>query len=137
MAIMKDNANVNWSSILSGMFNDPRFRRLSNWCWYAEIEGMKVGVVLATRNPGYATFALNKNDVDRLLAGKRSGKLDHAFLVGTSVDPLNNHVYCNFKDAASFYEQELTKLRPRDGKYGDFWTLTQFANIADLDDVPY
>jgi hypothetical protein len=120
--------NIDWPSILSGMFTDPRFRKFDKWCWYGEVEGKKVGVVLATINPGYDNFALNKNDTDRLLAAKRDGQLDEAFLVGASVDASNTPTYCDSKDAETFYEEELKKLRPRPGRYGEFWMLTQFTD---------
>jgi hypothetical protein len=131
--------NVNWHSILGEMFTDQRFRQLnkSNWCWYAEIEGTKVGVVLATQGPKYPSPALNKSDVERLLAGKRSGKLDQAFIVVTRFDAFSNYVFRDFRDAVDFYERELTKQRPRPGKHGDFWILTQFEKVDDSEDEPF
>jgi hypothetical protein len=132
---MKDNVNVNWSSILAGMFTDPRFRKFERWCWGAKIEGMSVGVVIATLNPGYDTFALNKPDTERLLAAKRDGQIDEAFVVAASIYALNNHIYCDFKYAEPFYEEVLKNLRPRLGQYGEFWTLplSQFATTGIAD----
>ena len=115
---------IDWSAVLSGMFTDPRFRPLRQWRWYGVIDGIKVGIALATRTPGYATFALNNPDMERLLAAKRDGKIDAAFVVAAHTDRLNTHTYAGFRDAEVLHETVLQKLMPKKGAHGDFWVLT-------------
>jgi hypothetical protein len=121
--IAMNESVIDWQSILSGMFTDPRFRPLSQWRWYGEVEGRKVGVALATRNFGYDTFALNKDDTDRLLAAKRD-KVDEAFVVAAHTDKLYNHTYAGFRDAEVLHETVLKHQRPKKGSHGEFWVLT-------------
>jgi hypothetical protein len=79
---MEENLN----HILAGMFADRRFRP-SGWCKYwAEINGRKIGVVLATKSPQYDDCALNKAGFDRLLAAKREGRIDVAVVVAARVN---------------------------------------------------
>jgi hypothetical protein len=33
------HGTIDWTAILAGMFQDPRFRSWGRWKWFAEIEG--------------------------------------------------------------------------------------------------
>jgi hypothetical protein len=108
-------------AILSNIFTDSRFRDLSRYRLFGNIDGVKIGVVLATRSPRYDNFALNKGDMDRLLAGKRDGKIDQAFVVMAKVNGVNAVTYCDCIEAEQLHEK-LKGLRPAQSVAGD--TLT-------------
>ncbi len=99
---MKENVNVDWSSIFAGMFTDQRFRPLSKWRGLARSRGRRSAWLLATRNPMYSDHALNKGDMEGCWLGKRDGKLDHAFVVDGERRSPNNLVYFGFRDAPTF-----------------------------------
>jgi hypothetical protein len=129
------NADV----ILRGIFSDPRFREFGRYRLFAEIEGVRFGVVLATRSPRYDNFALNKTDLERLIAGKREGKVDQAFVVMARVNTANAMAYCDSIDAEKLHEA-LQGLRPRTGSWGDFWVLPPNFTTAGMtasDEEPF
>jgi hypothetical protein len=68
--------------ILTDLFNDRRFRLFERGCYIGEVEGRKVGVVIAVRSsPQYANHAMPAEPFDRLLAALREGRLDAAYVV--------------------------------------------------------
>jgi hypothetical protein len=74
------------NGLLADIFRDPRFREIRKNCWFGSIDGARIGVVLATRNPEYNNFAVNKPELERLLAAKRDGKIDEAHVVTANVN---------------------------------------------------
>ena len=60
---------------------DPRWHKIGRWRYLGEINGEKIGVVLATKNRGYDSYALNKDENDSLLKAKQDGRVDQAFIV--------------------------------------------------------
>jgi hypothetical protein len=62
--------------------SDSRFRRMLNGrhLYYADIEGAAVGVVLATFNTDFNNYALNCEEMKRLLDGKASDKISAAYV---------------------------------------------------------
>ena len=109
---------------LKSIFTDERFQQFGKFRWHAVIDGAKVGVVLATRNPPYDGFALNKGDSDRLLAAKRSGRIDAAYIVKTAIDPRTGAMtFCDSFDAEQLETAVLATLPLRIGKLGPFWVL--------------
>jgi hypothetical protein len=130
---------TNPEAVLSKIFTDARWRKLSWRLLFANIDGVKVGVVLATKSPDYDCFALNKPDIDRLLAGKHTGKLDAAYVVWTRISSLKVKSYCDWVEAEELQEK-LKGRSPLTGKFGEFWTFPlDFVpgGIADPDDEPY
>jgi hypothetical protein len=78
---------VDVRNALKNVYSDPRWqiRQIrSKWHRYAEIDGVKVGIVFATNNkPEYHNFALNCAHLERLRDGRAVGKVDRAFVVGS------------------------------------------------------
>jgi hypothetical protein len=108
-----------WHDVLAGMLTDPRFRQFKKFCWHGAVDGTRVGVAVANRNPLYTTYALNKGHVDGLLAAKRSGKIDRAFIVAVA-----NGAYIAYHDAEKYHADLLVNLQTRSGQFGEFWSLT-------------
>src|SRR5258705_6348023 len=107
---------------LNGMFSDPRFARFGRYCYHVEIDGRKIGVVLATMNQGYDSYALNKAEFDRLLAARRDGRLDGAFVVIAKTNGSTTPTYCGEIDAEEL-DSQLRGLTPRSGRFGEFYVL--------------
>jgi hypothetical protein len=131
-----DNTLITTESVmdvLPGIFADPRWRELSRYRLFAIIGGARVGVVLATKKPPFANYAVNKVDFDRLLAGKSVGKIDQAFVVFARINDLGM-TYVGHVEADHMHGI-VQAMRPRNGPFGPFWTLSpDIAGIADSDD---
>jgi hypothetical protein len=69
------------TTILTSIFEDPRWRPIGRRLYSAEIDGRKIGGVLATFNRRYGDYALNRPEMDRLMTAKREGKIDEAFVI--------------------------------------------------------
>jgi hypothetical protein len=110
---------------LSGMFTDRRFRRCGRYRYVGEIDGKKIGVVLATKSPSYFDYALNKPDLDRVIAGKRAGRLDEAIVVKAKIG-VGIPQYHDQIDAEQ-QATELVNVMPRSGAYGEFFVLPDLA----------
>jgi hypothetical protein len=98
------------------------------------VDGQRIGVVLATFNSSFGNFALNKGEFDDLLAAKRDGRLDAAFVVATKNNGSSNPlIYCDEIDATEL-ESRLKSISPREGAYGDFYALPDdvFPALAEL-----
>jgi hypothetical protein len=120
MPQQSNDDNSHWKDILSRMFGDARFRQFKKFRWYGEVDGMRIGIVVANKGASYNNFALNKADFDDLLAAKRSGKIDLAFVVASTA----SGGYVAHHDAEE-YAERLRDLTPRNGQFGEFWTLTE------------
>jgi hypothetical protein len=124
--------------VLSQIFKDPRFRQLSGsrHLWFGEVDGMKIGVILATIRPPYTSFALNEDEMERLLAGKQAGKIDRAAVVAARNDITNSGgwEYLGHADAEKVREK-LRGVRPRSSDYGNFWVLP--SGIIEVEDEPF
>ena len=69
-------------TILTNIFEDPRWRPIGRRVYSAEIDGRKLGGVLATFNVRFGNYALNRPEMeDRLMKAKREGKIDEAFVI--------------------------------------------------------
>jgi hypothetical protein len=93
-------------------------------------------VVLATRNPDYNTFALNKPDLQRLLDGKRNGRVDEAYIVTAHISGIQRS-YCGAMAAEEVWHKiEVFGLRPRTGRFGEFFVLPP-GFVPDDEDAPF
>jgi hypothetical protein len=113
---------VEWHKVLAKIFSDQRFRSIGQFRLYGVVDGVKVGVVLATFSPTYSNYALNKNGYESLLAAKHAGKIDEAFVVATRTDGPNGRVFAGYADAESL-GAKLSGLQARAGSLGAFWAL--------------
>jgi hypothetical protein len=118
------------------MFTDRRIRRISRYRHYGEIDGVKIAVVLATKNPSFDNWALNKPDFDRGISGKRDGRVDEAYVVAAKVNGVGVPKYCDQIEA----EELLLKLaneEPRIGRYGEFYVIGSHVWSPSCDDEPF
>jgi hypothetical protein len=128
--IVNASAEPNWPEVLSAVFTDPRFR----WSGYrssGEVDGVRIGVVLATMNSNFNTFALNKGDLDRLTEAKRRGKIDVGFVVGARAEKSSERSY----QGSMAVDDVVERLRhepTRSGRLGEFYVLP--ASFFPLDD---
>jgi hypothetical protein len=112
-----------------------RFSRVGRNRYFAEIDGRKIGVVLATQSPTYDEFAVNKSDLDRVVAAKRDGRLADAVVVAARID----------RGAQTFLDQidgevlqaKLASEPTRDGKFGAFYVLLPRIGFPARDDEPF
>lgn len=107
---------------LRTMFKDRGWKMVGRYRYMGEIDGAKIGVVLATMSPSYDRFALNKKDNESLLQAKHDGKVDQAFVVAAKLNGSGPPEYCTAVDAEEF-QAVLARQTPRPGRFGDFWTL--------------
>jgi hypothetical protein len=127
---------MNINDVLAGIFSDPAFTEFRPNCFRGEAVEQKIGVVLATQNPTYVKFALNKADLTRLIEAKDAGRVAEAWVVFAQVDGHKR----TFKGAmpAEELREQIQKygLEPKDGRHGPFYVLPPaFAPVSD--DAPF
>jgi hypothetical protein len=112
----------NVAAVLPGMFNDPRFKQIDRFRYKALVENVRTGIVIASMNPRFFTYALNQGNTSDLQEAIRSGKLDVGFVVLTQVGNYGKFIF----DDAFNVEDTDKKLAGLDlipGRYGPFWAL--------------
>jgi hypothetical protein len=111
---------VDWPRVLAGIASDRRFRSVGSFLLYAEVEGVRTGVTVATFSPNYKNHALNKPGYKSVVAAKRAKKIDEAFVI--EADNSNGSGFTGFADAEELGPR-LAALEARSGKFGEFWPL--------------
>jgi hypothetical protein len=120
---------------LSHIFdNGSKFDEFKRYRMQGQIDGRNVGVVLATKNKGYDTFALNCADLERLTAAKNNGKVDEAYVVFAKVIDFNTRVYCG-QWTLEETQQKMGLLQPRGGRFGEFLVIP--PGVAPEEDDPW
>jgi hypothetical protein len=107
---------------LSKIFEDGRFKRIGSRKYLGEVDDKRIGVVLATKNAGYDTCALNETEFDGVRHAKSKGRLDETYVVAAKVNGVGVPKYLDQIDA----EQLAAKLAnevPRVGRFGNFFVL--------------
>lgn len=125
---------TNWNELLPRIFTDPRFQksRTSRRRWQANINGTRVGIVVAWRPADYDNFALNKADIELLLKLKQEGTFDEVFVVLASADENFDSTYVGYCDAVEFYET-LKSVPSRKGPHGNYWLIRgDFSLLGDV-----
>jgi hypothetical protein len=130
--LQKSIDDTPWHDVLAGMVTNPRFHRFKKFRWYGEVGSARVGAVVAHRGEAYANYALNREDVENLLAAKRGGKVDRAFVVAIALGS-----FVAYHDAEELYSALLEKLLCRTGPFGEFWLLTEFMVANGNADEPF
>jgi len=108
-------------NVIAGMFTDTRFCQFQKFRWHGVVNGERVGVAVANKNPLYTTYALNKGHVEGLLAAKRGGRITRAFVVAVA-----DGAYVAHRDAEEFHANVLAHLPTRSGQFGEFWSLSHY-----------
>ena len=88
------------------------------------IDGRKYGILLATKSDGFDTFALNKQELDDLLAAKRDGRIDEAKVVAAQ-NGIGGLLYSGEVDA-EFLMSQFRGIEPRNGRFGPFYALSLY-----------
>jgi hypothetical protein len=121
--------------LLSNIFADQRFVPKGRYLYLIENDGAKIGIVVATLNPGFFEHALNKAAIERVLASLRNGKIDEGYVVFARVDNSRQHTFMGCREIEELYQQMMSMgLRPRSGIYGEFYTLP--TTLTATDDEP-
>ena len=89
--------------------------------------------MLATIAPNRDRPALNKPEIERVLAGKRKGTIDEAFVVVAQLNGIR-YEYLG-ASLAEIVAKKLEGRVPLSGRYGEFWTFDLWEIDAD-DDTP-
>ena len=110
-----------YRNVLAGMFSDHRFRQLKKFRHYGEVDDERIGVVVANKSAQYPSYALNVADFEALLAAKKGGKVDLAFIAA-----FNNGTFVAYHDAEKYHDDLLVHTQRRNGQFGEFWTLTHY-----------
>jgi hypothetical protein len=117
---------------LATIFNDPRWRQIDLRLYYAEIDGQKIGSVLATWNQRYGMYNLNCPELERLIAALREGKIARGFVVGNGT---GRYEFRRAVNAERLYER-LRNKPTIDGKFGKFWALAPYELELE-EEVPF
>jgi hypothetical protein len=121
---------------LSKMFEDGRFKRYGLRKYFSEIDGKKIGVVLATKSNGYDTCALNKTEFDDALRAKHEGRIDEAYIVAAKAAN-GAMTYWDQIDAEQL-SAKLVNMTMKAGRYGDFFVLPPGVGFPTSDpDEPF
>jgi hypothetical protein len=124
---------------LSRMFENGQFKRLGLRKYLGEVDGRKIGVVLATKNAGFDSPALNKMENDSLLRAKRDGRIDEADVVAAKVNGADVPRFLGQIDAEQLAAKLVNEV-PRIGRYGEFFVLNPaigFPMLTIDDDEPF
>jgi hypothetical protein len=119
---------------IANIFADPSWRQIEARLWFREVDGKRQGAALATWNETYGNFALNCGEMERLLAGKRDGKLDEAYVVAAQKNSTGRYEYRSHILAEEL-SARLSSKPTVTGKFGSFWSLK--PSELNIDDMPF
>jgi hypothetical protein len=112
------------SRAIPGILSDPRCTRKDRYQYKALIDNVRVGIVVASMNPRFFSYALNQGDTEAVREAKRNGKIDVGFVVLAKINNYGNLVYVDHFNI----DDVDAKVAGRDvipGRYGAFWSLPQ------------
>jgi hypothetical protein len=105
---------------------DDGFAKLSSakWLYFKEIDGVAVGVLVATFNAAYGNYSVNKGELTRLLDALNSGKLHEAYVqaVLRYDQDAGKYMYGETVEAREMWAK-LERIPVRSGSLGEFWAL--------------
>jgi hypothetical protein len=80
------NAKVDWREILEKhLFDAEQFEEVEPDVFYGVVEGLKVGVAVASFHPQFERYGLNKHAMAWVRDAKAAGEIDVGFVVQTKV----------------------------------------------------
>jgi hypothetical protein len=119
--------------VLSTMFTDKGFIPNGPYTWKATINGgTKFGIVVGSKGPRFANYALGKQGYDRVIAAKQKGIIDVACVVFADGDNAVGFTFVSAFDAIEL-QPRLEGMPLRTSDYGAFWTLTPSWVRGDFD----
>ena len=118
------------TELLRGMFTDRRFKRLGKWVFFANIDGVKIGMAVATLNDGYYEHALNQESEERVLAALANGKADEGYAVYANGS--FQFEYTGHAEARELHQKIVAMgLQPRMCRFGPFYQLPSSLTMYD------
>jgi hypothetical protein len=119
------------------MFTDPRFKERDFELWQVNIDGVKAGVVGASRGEGHDRYLANCANYERLIRGLIDKGIDFAFVVAADRRgkwPKYKYTYVCHRPAEELHEI-LKSITPIVGKrrHEPFWLLTRDLEPAFID----
>ena len=121
MSISTDNKSTKFPAGLSAIFTSPEFQQVNPTRFKGKLDGVKVGVVIATLNSSYNNYAINETDLVGAIKAKHDGKINEAYVVyARRVD--GTRVYVDAVPAEDLHEK-LKNVAPIVGRFGKFWAL--------------
>ena len=107
-------------------FDLTTFKRVAdaNWLRYKTIDGVVIGVLLATWNANFGNYAANKRELRRLLDASDAGKIGKAYVQTSKYDSkLEDEEIVE----ARWLWERLQDVKPREGQLGQFWSLPSLS----------
>jgi hypothetical protein len=120
--------------ILTNIFEDTRWRQIDRRLYFAEIDDQKLGGVLATWNGRYDNFALNRDEMERLIAALHAGKIGTALVIAVEKNGTGRYEFRRAVNAEELHAR-LHNKPTITGTYGSFWTLQSFE--FELEEKPF
>jgi hypothetical protein len=111
------------------VYTDRRFKKIASasWLYHATIDAIVIGVILATYNPKFGSFALNKGEMRRILDALDAGKIGEAWAETVALDiDSQTHVYEEIVEARWLWKR-LENVPTRMGSLGEFWSLSSLS----------
>jgi hypothetical protein len=112
--------------------NRQKYKQIGMRKYTTVIDGRRIGIIVATKNNGYQGFAVNKTELDSLLAGKAAGRIDEAHVV--AMEYIGVWKYVGEIEAEQL-KAKLSGIEPRNGRYGEFYSLPDFDFLGE--DAPF
>lgn len=119
--------------ILSTMFTGKGFIPNGPYTWKATINGgKKIGVVVGSKGPRFANYALGKQGYNRIIAALQKGIIDAGYVVFADGDNAVGFTFVSEYDAVEL-QPRLETIPTRASAFGEFWTLTPSWVRGDFD----
>jgi hypothetical protein len=107
---------------IKNIHTDPRWIVRGKWLRTIEIMGCKIAAHLATNNKAqYDNFAINWNDVHRLLKAQEDDPALRIYIIATKMRRYRRHA-----EARAFYEKNLRNRPTQEGWAGKFWSVEEY-----------
>jgi hypothetical protein len=88
--------------------------------------------VVATLNPGFFEYALNKSSEERVLAALADGRADEGHVVFAESNGFFQFEYRNHVDAAELHQKIVAMgIQPRNGRFGEFYQLPAILTMGE------
>jgi hypothetical protein len=115
------------SPAIPGILGDPRCTRNGRYQYKALVDNVRVGIVVASLNPKFFSYALNQRDTEEVREAKQNGMRDVGFVVLAKINNYGNLVYVDHFNIDDV-DAKVAGCDVILGRYGAFWSLP--ASIA-------
>jgi hypothetical protein len=95
------------------IYSDPRFRRIddAHWLYWATIDTITIGIILATYNAEFNAYAINKEEFRRLIIALEAGKIVEGAAETVRFDfDSKTYVYAEMVEAGWLWKRPRTCL---------------------------